>query len=148
MDGEDLAPLVRASLENPFEDMLLFWQRLGILRTGINSHFANVGGLREKLLPEVDLLAMRTDKLRMETQPDTDVLGLGGDGFVPSPGPRRSSDRKRIDGEPLAFGDEGLEIWVEIKVAVEVYKTGQVLASEDMVSIPFRNAATSSIPLE
>ncbi len=102
----------------------------------------------EKLLPDIDLIAMCTDKLRMEAKPDTDVLGLGCDGLVFRPRSRRSSDRKRVDGKPLALGDEGLEIRIEVKVAMEVYKTCQVSASEDMVSIPFRNSATSSIPLK
>lgn len=101
----------------------------------------------EKLLPEIDLLPIRADELRMKAQPGTDVLGLGGDSLVLRPGPRRGGDRERVDGKPLALGDEALEIRVEVKVAMEVYKTGQVLASDDMVSIPFRNAATSSIPL-
>lgn len=101
----------------------------------------------EKLLPEIDFLAMRADELRMETQPDTDILGLGGDGLVLRPGAGRCGNCERVDGKPLALGDKGLEIWVEVKVAMEVYKTGQLLASDDMVSIPFRNAATSSIPL-
>lgn len=102
----------------------------------------------EKLLPEIDLPSMRADKLGVEAQSYTDVLGLGSDGLVPRPGPWCGGDRERVDGKPLALSDQGLEIRVEIKVAVEIYKTCQVLASDDMVSIPFRNAATSSIPLE
>lgn len=102
----------------------------------------------EKLLPEIDLIAMRTDKLGVEAKSDTDVFGLGCDGLVLRPSARRGGDRKRVNGKPLALRDEGLEIRVEVKVTMEVYKTGQVSASEDMVSIPFRNAATSSIPLE
>lgn len=147
MDGQDLATLGRASFEDTFEDVLLFWQRPGVLGTGIDTYFAYIGGLMEKLFPEIDLVAMCTDKLRMEAKPDTDVLGLGCDGLVLRPRSRRGGDRKRVDGKPLALGDEGLEIWVEVEVAMEVYKTGQVSASEDMVSIPCRNAATSSIPL-
>lgn len=102
----------------------------------------------EKFLPQIDLSAMRPDKLRMEAQPNTDVLCLGCDGLVLRPRSRRGRDGKRIDAKPLALGDEGLEIRIEVKVAMEVYKTCQVSASEDMVLIPFRNSATSSIPLE
>lgn len=148
MDGQDLATLGGTSFKDTFEDLLLFRQGLGILRTGINTHFAHIGGLMEKLLPQSDLTAMCSDKLRMEAQPDTDVLGLGRHGLVLRPRSRRGRDGKRIDGKPFALGDEVLKIRVEVKVAMEVYKTGQVSASEDMVSILFRNAATSSIPLE
>ena len=121
MDGQDLATLGRASFEDTFEDLLLFRQRLGILRTCINTNFAHIGGLVKKRLPQIDLSAMRTDKLRMEAQPDPDVLGLGCDSLVLSPRSRRGRDGKRIDGKPLALGDEGLEIRIEIKVAMKVY---------------------------
>jgi len=147
VDGEDLAALGRAGFENPFKHLFLFWQRLGILGTGIDSDFAHVDGLVEKLLPEIDLLAMRADKLGVEAQPDTDVLRLGGDRLVLRPGPRRGGDRERVYGKALALSDKGLEIRVQVEVAMEIYEAGQVSASEDMVSIPFRNAATSSIPL-
>lgn len=148
MDGQDLTTLGGTSFEDTFEDLLLFRQGLGILRTGINTHFAHIGGLMEKLLPQSDLSTMCSDKLRMEAQPDADILGLGRDGLALRPRSRRGRDGKRVNGKPLALRDESLEIRIEVKVAVKVYKTCQVSASEDMVSIPFRNVATSSIPLE
>ncbi len=97
MDGEDLTTLGGTSFEDTFEDLFLFWQGLGILRTGINTDFAHIGGIMEKLLPQSDLSTMCSDKLRMEAQPDTDILGLGGDGLVLRPGARRGGDRERVD---------------------------------------------------
>jgi len=144
---EDLGSGACARLQDLFEDPLLKIERTVIAWPGVEADFADIACLRQVFLPESYLGRMVGYQLRVQTQGCTDMARFRSEITISRPCPWCRRNCESVYVVTVASRDCRCMVWVEIKVAMEVYeeRCGHAIY-RGRAQMPATKAATSSMP--